>query len=459
MRRISLFEAVSAVDADWWSKFLQEGDPYLYHYTHFNNLKNIIENGMLPWDDEGNSSGTQYSDRQHLTPRPGHTYWTTAPGNPNIAPVYGLGKEFPKNPNGDESFSKQPEKILLRVKKDLFDPALINPDEDVAVEEKGLKRIYPEGTNPASDAMFRENQHPIPSWPVPSSGELAEMYDYGKNEDETKRGIERNDTLAYNGSQPAKNIEFFDTINQKWYSIVGFSNKEFPGVPDDLPKSKNPTHYKDDYKKAIEANNSHLNRQQMPLEHLGWHAVAAPTVAPVEPQTQQNVEMYPSDLFTVRSSDNRDRIAKWGLAAAIPGQDATAIEHPAGVYAFKGMPDAVGYASTKTTDPATGKLRTNEMRDIWKIPANTIPNNLISDWYGGTAVVINIDNIPNVQLVSRYEDREIWPGEAEPIQKTEDEKTIDYGGGPDKFYDLGNPDPVNKKKPYKRVDAILPPGL
>jgi len=164
-------------------------------------------------------------------------------------------------------------------------------------------------------------------------------------------------------------------------------------------------------------------------------------------------DMYPNDLFVVRASSNRERIQSWGLGAAVSGQDDTPVEHPSGLYAFTDLSSAMSYAGENYQDPSTGVVTPpDEMRDIWKIPANTIPNNLISDWSQVmiNTVVININHIPNVELLSPYEDRQIWPGESEPVQQTEAEAEINRGGGAGQYYDLGNPDPVNKPTNYKK---------
>jgi hypothetical protein len=167
-------------------------------------------------------------------------------------------------------------------------------------------------------------------------------------------------------------------------------------------------------------------------------------------------DMYPYDLFTVRSPGNRDRIKAWGLMGALPGQDATPETAPQGVYAFKNIEGAQSMA-------------TSTSGDIWKIPANTISNNLIQGVADlmyknmGGAVVIGMDNVPNVEFVSGAEDEgrsPDWNKRTDPGLATQSEDEINVmNQGPENVYDLGNPDPVNKNKQYEKLKSPLPPGF
>lgn len=193
------------------------------------------------------------------------------------------------------------------------------------------------------------------------------------------------------------------------------------------------------------SDNSHLERQEMPLEHLGWHAVAAPAVAPVEPQTQQNVEMYPSDLFTVRETTNRDIIQNWGIKQAVPGSNEgnTPSFNPAGVYVWTTFEDAVNYADRQGSGVA----------DIWKIPGGTIPQSIITQ-INDNVLSIGSD-IEHAELVMPAEDLVQWPDEGDLPVAGKEEQTV-MQNGPSTYYNIGTPDPVNKQIQRPVVQS---PGL
>lgn len=156
-----------------WSK-MTDDHPYVYHLTDIDSLQDIGADGLLPWDDEFNATGTVYAGEPSLTPRPGHVYFTTSPDRAKGL-MYGGGK------------------ALLRVPKSVLNHRFINPDEDVLREIKHQP-----------DDFFN---HLKPSPTTENWADEAERLGLGTDELDTDHLVDWDGSLAYQGSVRPENIE------------------------------------------------------------------------------------------------------------------------------------------------------------------------------------------------------------------------------------------------------------
>jgi hypothetical protein len=177
-----------AADPQWWK---QKGEqaPHAYHITQPERIPSIIQQGLVPWDDELNPEGTHHSEGWN-GPRPGHTYFSLDPERAGAIPY---------DPE-ENNFAK------LRVPTHLFDPKLINPDEDYS--SSAQRSTNEEMMQRRKDEHFRSN------------GELAEAIGLGDKLKDTHRTINKGDSFAYRGSLPADIIqshgEIYDPSNKQW---------------------------------------------------------------------------------------------------------------------------------------------------------------------------------------------------------------------------------------------------
>ena len=196
------------------------------------------------------------------------------------------------------------------------------------------------------------------------------------------------------------------------------------------------------------SDNSHLDRQEMPMEHLGWYAPivkkATPPVMPSEetingpklgppgfgeepePVDLENVNlpydinkelydrredenaMFPYPLYHAAPTEQRDIIASHGLFIHNPN----IYYGPDGEVYQKGLNEGQPNGVYATISP-DAKYSKNIV-DVWEIPANTIPvKNIRNDSNNGPynskgvdmAVYITQD-VPNVKLYKGIENLE-----------------------------------------------------
>jgi hypothetical protein len=106
----SNFKTAMAADPDWWS---QQSEP-LYHVTHEEFVPDIMETGLVPWDDPSNSAGSTWRG-QSTEPQSGHVYLCTAEGLEAVM-------NHDKNQGGEIE--------ILEIDPSFLDPSKINADED-----------------------------------------------------------------------------------------------------------------------------------------------------------------------------------------------------------------------------------------------------------------------------------------------------------------------------------------
>jgi 2'-5' RNA ligase len=205
----------AAADPAWWKEQTDQ-DPYLYHKTTPDAAQHILQEGLYPYDEAENQSGTTYN--QELTPRPGHVYLARQRKLDNI-------REDIKHP------------VTLRIDARQLKPHQLNADEDAFAYGSGaldiqdpnllpdhvawsrsLQRVLPKGeaenydkqfpmafgTVPRQDALAHFNNRPDqpPSWP--SLGHWAN--DTLNHPEHTVGSFQREGTIAHQGRVPPSAI-------------------------------------------------------------------------------------------------------------------------------------------------------------------------------------------------------------------------------------------------------------
>lgn len=206
MDHISLFEAIEfddmqkvsmPADPQWWQERAQS-DPYVYHRTNPDYLPSIQEKGLIPWDDPLGLGRSNYGRNPLLIPRPDHSYFNMSDNKG----AWDLGS----NTNGS-----------IRVRRDVLDPNLINPDEDAS---RMVGRQYPDANT----------ERAITDWvhdPLAKDrglGQGAELFNYGQNPIETQRGIDATDRMAYKGPIAPEHLEYYDANSKEYIPHSSWDN-------------------------------------------------------------------------------------------------------------------------------------------------------------------------------------------------------------------------------------------
>jgi hypothetical protein len=214
--QMQMFEAKTArpVDDIWWDEHNNGGlaqspaasPRYWYHATSLPRARKILQEGLRPWDEVGQTNYDGY-----LKPRPGHVYLTSD-----------LSRAKQHAFESHAHLTRVPSLAILRVHPASLDPNRINPDEDA---------------HPAfSDGIPAEDDFPD----TRSLGQYAEDEGWGDYLPVSHDAIEGHQSLAYRGMIPASALELhLVQPGGEWQPWMSPS----PAILPSHPATENPSAY------------------------------------------------------------------------------------------------------------------------------------------------------------------------------------------------------------------------
>lgn len=171
-----IWRPVKAMAADpyWLDDYINRNGPYLYHRTEPHRVQSILQEGLKPWDAEGQEFTSDWQ------PRPGHVYMTGSK---------------PRNVN------QRPEYVRIDMRK--LDPQRLNPDDDymaIAREEHGLWPEIPYDPDSTTPEEWGQTLH---DYDVSSPSQTAWSLEYP---DVLNNPLGLPKSIAYQGTIPPEAI-------------------------------------------------------------------------------------------------------------------------------------------------------------------------------------------------------------------------------------------------------------